>query len=195
MNTISKVLTLLISAALFITTTAGVSAQSDDQLEYERLYEKYNLVPASEVPEGIQPIVINSPEELEKLLQNIGKQNNVVERHSPTLNEVSLNSDYVRVERHCTSNAGTSTFNTWADIIVRFDPGTSVRWIESATTRVGLSGANLGTELVDTYERIDNRGNRVIIVGGGTANVHLIIEGGLIIHSSPVSCTIDYSVY
>ncbi|NOK61979.1 MAG: hypothetical protein GFH27_549289n327 [Chloroflexi bacterium AL-W] len=194
MRIINKVFGLFIATMVFVATGISVSAQSSVSQEYMELYEKYDLISVSEVPDGIVPIVIESPEQLQKLLQNIGVQNNVIERQ-PFLPDIPTTDAQTIVQRQCTANAGLATFNTWADIVVDFVPGSSFRAINSANAWVGLTGVTLGFDLTSTYTNVYNRTSSIEIVGGGIIDVYLVIDGGIKIYSNPISCTINYALY
>jgi len=172
--------------------------------EYQELFERYGIVAAEEIPNGITPLVVNSPAQLEKLIASFrnGKRVDVSDQacteqvidegvlSSQVLNGVS----YYIVRRECTQNTGFSTFHTWADIRIGVY-GSSYAWIDSVHEWVGLTGCTIGQDLTNTYHYHYTTATTADITGGGIVDVYLLINGGIKILSLPVECSIHYSLY
>ena len=175
---------------------------------YKRLFDKYGLVDADEVPNGVTPLRVNSPEELEKLLESapVGKPSVIQE--AMTVEEIALLADkvynsekssniratYTTIRRECTVPVGLATFYTAADIRVGVY-GTSYAWIDSVNEWVGLRGYTVGKELKGTYHYHHFDTTTADITGGGVVDWYILVEGGVKVWSMPVECTIHYSIY
>ena len=102
---------------------------------------------------------------------------------------------YTVVTRSCSVSVSFAKFNTWGDIRVGYSG--SYRWIDRVlNTRTGLTGVTTGFTLVNDYSYPYNQtASAVSIKGGGVVNVYLVIEGGVLVYSQPVSCSFTYRVY
>ena len=175
------------------------------QEQYQELFERYGIVEVKEVPLGIIPSRVNSPEELEKLIATFlnGKRVDMSDQFcvDSLVDEgvlpagVALNGvQYISVRRECTESVGTATFYTTADIRIGIY-NSSYRWIDSVNEWVGLRGVTLGFELVHTYHYHYTTATTADITGGGIVNHYLIVNGSILMWSRPVECSIHYSLY
>lgn len=139
-----KMFALAMVAMLTFISVSGVYAQSEgggDKQKYDGVIAKYDLKEASNIPQGVTPIQVNTPEELEALLQQFSAEEsnthiNIVEQPMrPSDDSVTMSTTYGTVTRSCSANAGAATFNTWGDIRVGYSG--SFRW-----DRIGVEHAN-----------------------------------------------------
>lgn len=184
-------------------------ARKPGKIDWNVVIERYGLESATSVPSGIVPLKFESPEQLDEFLSRLSSKQkeppHIVYRDSlskklmTTVVPSTSTDSYVVtsvVTRSCSQNIGwMSTFHTWADISVSYSG--SFRWINGVlNTRTGLTGLTTGFHLHDTYSyAYDQSAVSVSVKGGGIITVYLLIDGGVQIFSSPVSCSFTYSVY
>lgn len=207
-NLIRKIFNITIILLLFFLTFGKiltVNAQDDTpSRESTRLSKKFGLVDidANEVPKGVVPIEFDSNQELEEFLTNLEKNSqSTTHKEFYGINRsdfplIQTTTSYVVVTRSCSTWAQVgANFNTWADILV----GTSgsFNWISSVlSTRVGLTGMTLGLGLSNEYSYAYNQSqSSVSIRGGAILNVYIVIEGGIKMYSTPISCSFTYRTY
>lgn len=176
---------------------------------YQRLFEQYDLVDIDKVPEGITPVVINSPADLERLMRSGSENQNNDVWDQMSVKEITIFTDqlvskslpgaatrtsYTTLRRECTVPVGFATFYTAADIRVGVY-GTSYAWIDSVNEWVGLRGCTLGFDLTHTYHHHYLTTTTTDITGGGIVDYYLVVNGGIKLWSQPVECSIHYSIY
>ena len=174
------------------------------QEQYQELFERYGIVEAKEIPPEITPLRVNSPEELENLIATFlnGKRVDVSDRFcvDSLVDEgvlpagVALDGvQYITVRRECTQNMGTATFYTTADIRIGVY-NSSYRWIDSVNEWVGLRGVTMGLDLVQEYHYHYITATTADITGGGVVDHYLLVNGMIKVWSTPVECSIHYSL-
>lgn len=192
----------LIVLMLFAQTQGIASAQGPtlpSPSSWDDVVKRYGLKSVDVVPAGVTPMAFTSPAHLDAFLSNLKRQSqvsphvNYFERED--LNLLPMSVTYAVVTRSCSVTVGLAKFNTWADI--RVGHSGSFRWINSVlNTRTGLTGVTLGFTLTNDYSYAYNQtATSVSVKGGGIVNAYLVIEGGILLFSTPVSCSFTYSVY
>lgn len=196
---------LVVVAMLTFVSASGVYAQGeggDDKQKYDEITAEYDLKETSSIPQGVTPIQVNSPEELEALLQQFSANDSsphidIVEpAMRPSGDATTMSTTYGTVTRACTSNAGAATFNTEGDI--RVDYSGSFRWIDSVlSTRTSLTGITYGLSMSEPYSYAYNQSSSSVSVkGGAIINAYILLDtGATTVYSTPVSCSFTYSVY
>lgn len=202
-----RVTHLLLVFVLLLTFAAPVFAEggpTSDKTDWDTVVKRYGLTPATSIPAGVTPLKFESPEQLDEFLSQLSATQKepphviyrdfLGEKGSLAGASPSSTGSFV-VTRSCSQNVGLSTFHTWADISVGYSG--SFRWINGVlNTRTGLTGMTMGVDLHDTYSYSYNQSAvSVSVKGGGIITTYLIIDEGIQLWSSPVSCSFTYSVY
>lgn len=193
----------LIVLMLLVQTQGIVSAQGTtppSPVSWDDVVKRYGLKPVDVVPAGVTPMAFASPTQLDAFLSKLSHQSrishhiNYFEREDLSL-PLPMAVTYAVVTRSCSVNVSLAKFNTWADIRVGYSG--SFRWIDSVlNTRTGLTGITTGFTLTNDYSYAYNQtATSVSVKGGGIVNAYLVIEGGILIFSTPVSCSFTYRVY
>lgn len=112
-------------------------------------------------------------------------------------NSNAASPEYKTVTKECTAiNTGFAKMKVKAQIRVGSYPGTSWRWIDSASTSVTLTGLTVGLQL--SNEKSDHKisGNKVDFWGNGTVNGGVFVPniGGIVIVSQNGSCSGSYQL-
>lgn len=193
----------LIVLMLLVQTYGIVSAQGTtppSPVSWDDVVKQYGLKPVDVVPSGVTPMTFRSPTQLEAFLAKLSRQSQV----SPHINYLEqedlslplpMTTTYAVVTRSCSVNVSLAKFNTWADIRVGYSG--SFRWIDSVlNTRTGLTGITIGFTLTNDYSYAYNQtATSVSVKGGGIVNAYLLVNGGIQLFSTPVSCSFTYRVY
>lgn len=193
----------LIVLTLLVQTQGIVNAQGTtppSPVSWDDVVKRYGLKPVNVVPAGVTPMAFTSPTQLDAFLSNLSHQSrtshhiNYFEREDLKLS-LPMAVTYAVVTRSCSVGLTLAKFNTWADILVGYSG--SFRWINSVlNTRTGLTGVTMGLTLTNDYSYAYNQTvTSVSVKGGGIVNFYLVIEGGILIYSTPVSCSFTYRVY
>lgn len=196
---------LMLVLIVFTTISSNVSAQDlteDDKKAYFAIIEKYNLKIVDEIPTGIEPKAISSPEELEKFAQYIQSLDH--KTTVSTVSEVDTNdinnpngTNYNTFVRTCSISVGNASVNVTSRIRVGAY-NSSYRWIDSATTTVTLSGVTVGLDLVNTWFNnwITPNKTSIDVEGGGNVNYYTwTAVGRVVVETRPVQCSFYYSIY
>jgi len=195
---------LLMASIITFAPLQSVSAQgtTPPQPTFQDLIDLYELKTVDVIPDGLTPLRFETPGELQGFLSRIRNQAQTpvhyvyVEKgilsNTPIL---PLSTTYAVITRSCSVNVSLAKFNTWADIRVRYSG--SFRWIDKVlNTRTGLTGITTGFSLSNEYSYPYNQtATSVSVKGGGIVNVYLLIKGGILLYSQPVSCSFTYRVY
>ncbi|MGF7058577.1 hypothetical protein [Brassicibacter mesophilus] len=166
----------------------------------EKIYDKYNLKDVDKLPEGVVPIVIDSPKELEdclKSIDNITLDEKSIETTVSISENPTINSGYTATVTKTTSaTAGTFSKVYLKAYIDVYNSG-SFRQIVGCSESTYLSGTSLGLDWVEnnTGHNIMNDGRKINVYGDGVLETYLIIEGGIKVNSRPISLSLSYSVY
>ncbi len=201
---VTLVLTFIITSS---TSTLAAQSSEKEREKYNQVMEEYGLKMVEEIPDGVTPIEVSSPEELDALFRKIEDDlRNSTSTVSEAIEDTPLEQPetrataYTTVNRNCSVALGGLTnpyFNTYGTIRVG-TVDSSWRWIDSASASVGLSGVTTGVSLSDPWTQADINSNQtsVYISGGGTLNYYVLTPIGPVTFSSePISCSLTYSVY
>ncbi|MCG8347756.1 MAG: hypothetical protein MI924_08255 [Chloroflexales bacterium] len=202
-----KVFALVMLLLLVLMPTSDVYAMDrGGKRGYDEIIAKYGLKIAMGTPQGVSPIKVNSPEELEAVLQQfsikqLDTHTDIIESpEQPPVPDATTMAEnattYGTVTRSCSASTGTATFNTWADIRVGYSG--SFRWIDSVlNTRTGLTGITYGLSMSDSYSYSYNQSSSSVSVkGDAIINAYILLNTGMTtVYSTSVSCSFTYSVY
>ncbi len=192
----------LIVLMLLVQTEGIVSAQGNtppSPVFWDDVVKQYGLKSVDVIPSGVTPVAFTSPKQLEAFLAKLSRQSqvsphiNYLEREDSSL--LPMTTTYAVVTRRCSVNVSLAKFNTWADIRVGYSG--SFRWIDRVlNTRTGLTGVTTGFTLTNDYSYAYNQtATSISVKGGGIVNAYLIVNGGIRLFSTPVSCSFTYRVY
>lgn len=178
--------------SIFLTTFVPSISAAENQT-YDEIFRKYNLQTASEIPEGIKPIKVNSEKELARVLENI---DNSINEHAnkerqPVVIDLSKNRD---------SDFSPLATNTYvADYVNIGVPGygkieLKVRvsdngsYITSVIPFTNLTGFSLGFDWNETICSADivSNGKDVRAWAEGELEYYLIIDGMIKVYSRTI---------
>lgn len=170
-----------------------------EKQQYEKVNQEYGLKSVLIIPEGIEPIKVNSPEELENYIIKLQKQPTITtvqdeKSEQPSGDPTRAGNTYNTIRRSCSVSAGAPTVYVTADIRVGLNG--SARWIDSASSRVSWSGVTFGLGISGQWSNTYPTSTKVDVRGGATIDIYLISEiGGIVLYSTPLECSFTYSVY
>ena len=194
---------LVIAVSLaFCLASALAATGSDPQAALERACEYYRLHTAVTVPDGIQPVPIESAPELHKAIAEI--------RHVAGHTSRSQQGGQLLTANLAISPPGTVCYHThrqllishvcptyfhlWADVWVE----TAGQWqeIEYVYEWVGISGCTLIFGISDewSYHRIAWDCHSVYVRGGATLDYYFLIKGIIKVFSEPISTSYTFSL-
>lgn len=170
---------------------------------YQEVIEKYDLKRVTEVPSGVTPLRVSNPDELENLIRDqlmVDEPDVHVDISEPASNKSSetpeaVAASYGTVTRSCSVQMNAAYFNTYGAIQVGYEG--SFRWVENVqSTWTNLTGVTIGLTLNNANSYSYNKtSTSVSVAGSGVVNAYIIVEGGPVVWSQPVSCSFTYSVY
>jgi|GEM_PF-1819276 hypothetical protein len=185
-------------------TCVGYADNSDKGIgtDWDSVVNRYNLIIALHVPDGVTPLHVNTRTDLIEVLDSFQcKSREIIYVNLPAISGLSLTSksttiDIVHLHEYYVCNPVWQTkFNLWADIY-RACSG-SFHWIDSVhNERVGLTDLHpfitLSNTWTDHYIYPNQQSAR--ISGGGILDYYLWIQGLLVYYSEPVSLEVVWSI-
>lgn len=199
---IAPLLVLSLTVVGVNVTTKSAAAKTNSKVTYQQLESKYGLKDVKSLPKGVQPIVINSPEELDKTLsslqqvqpkaavvKNTNKQPGLLANLSsnPYATDIvisdSKNLDYI------------TTYRVYANISISGFSG--VRIIDRVNSiSADVNGYTVGYEITNTVtsSSISFDQKSVTINAASTFNGYLFLNGLLKLYSRPISHSFTYNV-
>lgn len=197
MNKILKKGTTLFTVFCLIFTMfsiTGISATSDDS--YEELYEKYGLKDAEKVPDGVTPIVINSPDELEAVLHSLDELNYVSFDTNEEISLFSVVTRSVSVNFHTASTLPGTKATVSLKVFYDLYSEGSFTGIQSIKhSQWALTGVTTGLELSNPYTSHSLKDGVISVFGTTSVDLYLTVSGVIKIYTSLVSAGYKYEPY
>lgn len=175
---------LLVLSSFAVSSTMAQEAQTS----YDEITAQYNLVPVEFVPADVQPIVIESPEHLTRILDDLANPT-VTEFNVSQFNGGAQTMSAGSADRGCSVNLGVAWFQHDATFYLNAGRVTNV-W-----SRPSLQGVTVGLSLSDTatnWWHTNSAQTAASARAEGTANLYLVIEGGVRLLSQRVGCNVNY---
>ena len=188
---------LILLNACFLILIFSTFVIGSEQLSYSDVCSKYNLSSLQSCPEGVNPVPVSSPEQLDQILSDLySTPYETVFYYSYEPSTVTKpDENYTNVtgtkRLHASKRIGAlTTFHLWADVDI-WSQG-SFYQITGCDEWVGLTGVSLGVELSGEHTSHSISGQRVTIRGDGTIDVYLLVDGLVKLASYSTSLSISY---
>ena len=204
MNTeMRRVMVISLVAALLVLSLGILGAAHDSQGDSsDVLCRQLGLRDAASVPQGIEPLVVRTAEELRAVVRQtraaLGRAQTAttpVAESDSELGALGVTETYTSFHYWMTVNPIFGTrFNLWADVWLA---GSGSFWeITDAFEWVGLSGFTTVQDLSDEwhYHVIASDRRSITVAGGATLNTYLLYKGVFRIYSEPISIRFTYKL-
>ncbi len=162
--------------------------QEATTITYEDVMEQYAMEFTEEVPQGVEPIRVNSPEELEELMKSLTTA-------SVSADEQEVGEEEVQAagftSPYClAANTGIAKLKVYADLEVQ-----SRSITKFYGTRSNLEGVTLGLALESPWGYFTQKSsNRASWRGGATIRTYILLDiGPTTIARIPYSCSGSYT--
>lgn len=172
--------------------------------------KEFNLKDATTIPEGVTPVIVNSPQELQANLQkvkgDIDKSNKapttVINEVAPTTNAINslMYTSSSITTKYITSklNIGNyiSFFSVWGTLTIEgYSYYRSI--LSIGGYNCGLTGYTYGFALFgpQTTKRLYNSNTSASITGSASLDYYVLVSGIGKIYSRPITHTVSYNLY
>ncbi len=150
---------------------------------YEELFAEYGIVPTKDVPEGVVPFRVETPEDMAALMEMLT---------APATDAPESPGPEAYVSRYCVAtNWATGQMRVYGNFEVVGRRVTRHYGVVSS-----LSGVTLGFSLTSPWGYFTSplQATYASWVGGGTLNAHILVQGLPVLWSQRYSCSGRYNV-
>ncbi|WP_332618557.1 hypothetical protein [Anaerorhabdus sp.] len=159
----------------------------DSIADYSQLFEQYQLETVTEIPEGVTPIVINDPSELETAIANV--DNMVVSISNPNLNFDSNLRTIVTRTTSANFHTGTSLPGAKATVSLQctfklYSEGSFTGIDSLLSSNWVLTGTTAGIDISDSWTSHSLDRGVMVVDGETTVNLYVWVTGFIKLYST-----------